>query len=495
MKKILALLVLSTLVASAAVNSPFYVQSTGSNLNSGHTTNDSAIVTYTNAVSASSWDSATGIFTIGTGNPAADGVVLGGWASVYVIAGAVNTGFVGLVTATNATTITVSLTAKSGTAPATSSTSDTALKFGGAWKVPVTTNLFPFAFFQNTMTNASTTTQGLPPKIWVKGGSTYPISATLAMVNPGPFTVSGYTNTPGDTGRAFFDLTNATALAVLSTSSAVLNANFVQLEWAQSGASAGSVAGFNQASSSGEINFYRCVAHNIRNSGFSIAGPGNVVGCEAYLCNTANAAAQGGFLFAVAAVKAKRCISHDNAGSNASGFVVGAATTLSGCISDSNGAHGYLVSSISTLDMDGSVAYNNTGAGVDLTAASGMTANFENCIFTKNGTYGITSSGSPIRNGFIVNCAFSSGTQTNGVGTISASAGSLEEIGTITLPANATGFVDAANGNFIPNQAVLRGTGRGLFTQSQASYTGTVSYPDVGAVQHLDPGTSYSSVQ
>lgn len=56
---------------------------------------------------------------------------------------------------------------------------------------------------------------------------------------------------------------------------------------------------------------------------------------------------------------------------------------------------------------------------------------------------------------------------------------------------NATPWIDPANGDFRINLAAAKGTGRGNFTETQASYTGTVAYPDIGAGQ----GTSLQSAK
>ena len=52
-----------------------------------------------------------------------------------------------------------------------------------------------------------------------------------------------------------------------------------------------------------------------------------------------------------------------------------------------------------------------------------------------------------------------------------------------------------AGDNLVEGSYLVWETGRGTYTQTQTGYTGTVSYPDVGAVQHLDAGSSYSSSQ
>jgi hypothetical protein len=60
------------------------------------------------------------------------------------------------------------------------------------------------------------------------------------------------------------------------------------------------------------------------------------------------------------------------------------------------------------------------------------------------------------------------------------------ESGTVTYANDVTPWVDPANGDFRINLAAAKGAGRGTFTQTAASYTGTIGYPDIGAAQHLE---------
>ncbi len=57
------------------------------------------------------------------------------------------------------------------------------------------------------------------------------------------------------------------------------------------------------------------------------------------------------------------------------------------------------------------------------------------------------------------------------------------ESGSITYAADVTPWVDPANGDFRITLAAAKSAGRGSFTQTQSSYTGTIGYPDIGAAQ------------
>ena len=74
-----------------------------------------------------SWVDATGVFTVASGDPEADGVLVGEYAIVHPDADA--PAFVGLITDRDETTITVSLEVANGTAPV-DGTEDTTLIVG-----------------------------------------------------------------------------------------------------------------------------------------------------------------------------------------------------------------------------------------------------------------------------------------------------------------------------------------------------------------------------
>ena len=163
----------------------FYCQTTGSNLNAGSSTADAALFTFTNG----NWDATTGIFiAIGADLSA---ITVGMFASVYIDGASVGV-FVGVITEVDDAldTITVSLSAKSGTAPTTSATGRS-IKVGGAWKGPNAAEAFPFNFVQNTLTDSSSN----PLRVNFKNGDTYSITAAITQANAGPIVYQGYTTT------------------------------------------------------------------------------------------------------------------------------------------------------------------------------------------------------------------------------------------------------------------------------------------------------------
>lgn len=462
--------------SSFATFTEFYVQTTGSNLNAGSTTSDTAAFTY----ASGTWVAGTGVFTVASGNPSTDGVTAGMFASVYADGAAV-TGFVGRITGVTSTTITVSLTAKSGTAP-TDGTSNRTLRVGGAWAGPSGTSGFPFGFVQSTMTDSSSN----PTRVNIKGGTTYNITAQITHNQSGPIYFEGYTTTVGDGGRATIDGGTSgveySLLIVSSSDNSISGLIFQNNGSSSSGNPALFITG-------NENHVYRCVVNNVRSHGIAVSGADCMIeACEVYSANKSNGGGQGAFYNSSNPSTFIRCIAHDNTGSNASGFVALVSGQYLYCISDSNGQRGFQINSTAGCLLIGCDAYNNTTDGVDLLGGSAAFILIENCNFVKNGGWGINSSGSSVRIGAIRNCGFGSGTQANTSGSISSAANQLIETGTVTYSSNTTPWVDPANGDFRISDSLAKGSGLGTFTQTASSYSGTVGYPDIGAAQHQDAG-------
>lgn len=446
---------------------------TGANINAG---DNKTIVTSTNG----DWgNAAANRFTAASGTPFS-GVSVGDFASVY-LDGATTAVYVARVTAVNAggASLTLSSTAKSGTAP-TNSATGRSCTVGGKWKGPNAAENFPFGFVQSTMTDAS----GDVPRVNLKSGTNYAITAAMTHGNAGPARFQGYTSSAGDGGRAIIDGGTSGTSYTLLTLSAAQN-DLVDLIFQNNGAT-GSADGLNFSGNSAYVR--GVVVNSVRGSGFNSASSGRCIfeEDEAYSCNQSNTSGTAGFRFAAGNQVARRCDSHDNSGSNSIGFQLAASTVLEDCIADTNGGVGINVSSAAdNCSISGCDMYNNGSHGLSIGA--GFPVSIVNSNFVKNGGYGIN--GTSTMHGAILNCAFGSGTQANTLGTVN-SVGSVDQIGTITYASGVTPWVDPANGDFRINLAAAKGTGRGVFTQTQASYTGTVSYPDCGSAQHQDSGGS-----
>jgi hypothetical protein len=496
MKNVLSSLLVFCVVSSArAAYTEFYTDFTnGDNLNSGSSTNAAATISYVSSIVANGWDSTTGIFTVSAGNPSSAGIPLNEWASVYVTAGATVATFVARITATNDTTITVSLTAKSGTAPATDALGATTIRVGGVWKGPNAAVSFPFGFVRNTMTNLNSgVASGLAPRVNLKATATYAITALVTNAQAGPILWQGMSawGTPGDLGKATIDCATVGAGVGILTGSGANN-DYLDLIISNSGATSGSTDGF--VISGNENTVTRCVAHNVRRDGFSPTGsPLNLVECEAYLCNQNNTSSHGGYIIGGGgAIFLIRCFSHDMVGSFNNGFVVTGQAMLVNCIADTCGLAGFTLATTSGASLIGCDSYNNTGSGIDITSATVTSVTIQNCNLIKNGGWGINSSGGTSRNGLIMNCGFGVGTQVNVSGDIATTLiGAMLVSGSVSYPTGLTPWVDPANGDFGINLPRARAAGRGTFTQTQAAYAGTVAYPDIGAGQHRPAVLSY----
>jgi hypothetical protein len=453
----------------------FCCRSGGSNMNggglaSGAEPGTSAAYTSTNG----NWNG-TATFTPTDGSTPASSVNVGDWASVY-IDGATTPVYIARVTTVAAGAngvITLSTTAKSGTAPTSSATART-IKVGGAWLGPNGAVGFPFGFL---VAQSMLSVAGNTPRVNFKNDQTYTISAAMTHSTQGPIVWQGYTTTFGDLGRAVINGGTTGVSYVLLTLGSVdmIVADFIFDHNGATGASAGATFG----SLRNQVN--RCVFRNMVGAG---AGEGLYVECEAYGNNTANGA-QGGFVSTGAVLWCINCISHDNAGSNSNGFYTQSVDfVMLNCIAAHNGKHGFDVNNITGhIILDSCDAYNNAQSGLRKEGGSSCPALIRNSNFVKNGAWGIDFSGSAAGiEGTLYNNGFGGvGTQQNGSGTING--GAVYEVGRVTYAANVTPWVDPANGDFRVNLAAAQGKGRGAFTSLMAGFSGTVAFPDIGAGQ------------
>lgn len=460
----------------------FCCRSGGSNLNAGTRTGNStepgvaADFTY----ASGTWVSATGVFTVASGNPSADGVAVGDYASVYAD-GATATTLVGRVTARTTTTITVSTTAKAGTT--TGGTNTRTLKIGGAWSGPSGAESFPFkssSFDFSALENASSDTV----RINLKNDASYTITAGLSAYSAanGFAHVTGYTASYGDFGKALITASGTgVCFTLLSVASLV---QFFDIIFDGNGAA---MTGFAVAVISDDTRtmYTRCVFRNSRGSG--LYGGQLVRECEAHSCNISNTSGRGGFEGGNLRVSYVRCISHDNAGSNNLGFyVTNAGATFESCIAESNGSVGFQSTNSVSVVFSRCDSYNNGGAGIAVAGGNNISA-VENCNLVKNGGWGIALPSKS--SAFLLNNRFGAGTQANTSGTIQ-NGDNATSIDQTSYVSDVTPWTDPANGDFRISLAAAKAAGRGSFTQTAASYAGTVGYPDIGAAQSAASGSS-----
>lgn len=460
---------------------------TGSNMNGGSDENASPSYSATNG----GWNSTTGVFTPASGDPSAS-VTVGQFASVF-LDGATTPVFYGRVTAVNSTTVTVSTTAASGTAPTTNA-SGRSINVGGAWKGPNGIAAHPFGLITASLVNSS----GNAPRVNFKNNATYSITAAMTQSGSGPIFFEGYTTTVGDGGR--FTLDGGTSGAAYNMLTISGNYCLVKNAVFQNNGASGEGHGLLLSGRSNSA--VGCVFHDLRGAGWF--GNGGVVNwaieCEAYACNQSNTSGRGAF-HAGGPAFLVRCVAHDNVGSNAHGFsqAGNSPSAVVHCVFDTNGGAGVRDNSNAGTLVVGCDFYGNTGSGFHHSGTSGVFFWIENSNFLTN-AYGIRDegNGSSKSVGHVVNCGFGSGNKVNTSGATTYASGTAHaEVATITYASDVAPWTAQATGDFRVNLAAAKGTGRGTFTQTAASYTGTVAYPDVGSAQHQESGptSGFSIIQ
>lgn len=455
----------------------FYCQTTGDNLNAGSTTSDSAAFTY----ASGDWVQSTGVFTPASGNPQSDGVAVGDWASVYPDGSTVAV-FVGRVTARDTTTITVSLLAKSGTAPA-DGTGNRTLKIGGAWDGPDGAVVFPFNFVEGALTNAA----GNSPRINVKG--TYYAGPLTESGNNGPVWWQGYTNAIDDGGFANFYGSNNVAGYVLLTISGK-NRVFSNFQFATNGNS-GNTTQHGVLCSSSENLIFNCVAHDMRVSGFAMSAASTFIRCEAWNNNLGNSSSFGGFYSGAAGCIMINCFSHHNLQANSSGFQSDGTQMVLNCISVTNGADGFRGTGDVQLSLVNCVSAFNGGAGVQMVGASGpitdpMNINFINCLFVGNAKSAVTNNAATAYySGTVMNNGFGSGSVTNALGDVEARLQGVTVTNNVTLELNLTPWMSPVAGDYRITGTRAKAAGFGGFLQTYpvGTWSGTIAYPDIGSAQ------------
>jgi hypothetical protein len=445
-----------------------------SNLNAGSETGGAARLTY----ASGTWVQATGVFTVASGNPTSDGVVVGDFASVYPDATATDTVFIGRVTARSTTTITVSLTAIAGAAPA-NGTTNTTLKIGGTWLGPNAADKFPFDFMTGVLNDGT----NLGPRVNFKNNATYNITAGLTHTKAGQIAWQGYTSSPGDLGRATIDGGTSGASYSLITL-ATFGSSVYDFIWQNNGAT-GTVAGVAIGSS----NMFRCIVQHVRGSGIVMNATCMVSECEIYDWNQSNTSASAAGMAVQgnsSAANALRCYAHDaSAGTNCHGF--GGLGTFTNCICDSASGSG-LVNTLAAgswlLRFINCDVYNClNGMDLSLNNQTG-TVYAENCNFVKNSGWGIKANGTAITSGLIYNSGFGSGSQANTSGNSTYANSAIVESGSFSYASGATPWNAPSTGDFSIVLAAAEYAGRGNFTATLNSKTGTLGHPDVGAAAH-----------
>lgn len=513
MKRILILIL--TVVAVSAQYTDFYCRTNGNNLNAGST--ESTTVTFSAA--GGNWTNTTGVWYKSGVNLSA--VSVGMFASVHTDATTTETPFVGLITAVDDTadSITVSLTQKGGTAPATTTANDMSIKVGGAWAGPTDVGSFPFnsSVMANTLTN-----NAVPFRLLMKDDAFFNWTNPVpTATQPGPFVIEGYTATAGDGGVATFyggNVTGGGPFTMLNLNAAAEGWHFRNIRFLQNrGDDPGAGLGganmvINQAHGT---YFYNCTFEKAYRGGLQCTGNASrsltlLERCQVLANNYDDAAVFGGLDVDDNTVVIDSVIAKQG--------------TIRAGTQDGRDSAGIQIGSLAegeSLIIINSVIAGNTGNGIEFTG--GGHVEILNCTIDRNGTinageHNIDLDSFPvngfstvfIRNSIISNAVLGYGIQNDAVaagypylrhvahygntGGFTNNVNGSFVTGTVALSADP--YVDGANGNWSLNNtagggALLRQAGIGAVPPSTTYYSSgasSLSYPDIGAVQHQATG-------
>lgn len=449
----------------------------GSNMNGG--SNDGAVKF---AFAAGNWDG-TSVYT--AAGQDLSGIAVGDFAQVFND-GTTTPVYLARVTATDngAKTITLSTTNKAGTAP-TSGTGNRSINVGGYWKGPNGSQAFPLGF----VVVALSTSAEQFVRVNLKDTDTYAITAAMTHSNPG-ICFQGYHATAGDGYRANIDGGTSGASYVLLTTN-TNNVLMFDLIFSNNGASgSAALVDFSGGNCVGCL-FSRVVFHDSYGPGLKIYANNTVYECEAYSCGK-GAVTLGAFQSPYYPVFI-RCFAHDCNYSNVYGFLTEGGTFV-GCIAHNCKAGGFFtgVSAGNTnsvfVNCDSYASSAGAGFIIGYNGAYGATVLAENCNALKNASYGFWGrSSTGYKGGLIQNSGYGTGTQANATAD-TGTLGSIVASGAVSYGSNLTPWTDPANGDFRINLAAAKGAGRGSFTETAPSYTGSVAYKDIGSCQHTDSG-------
>lgn len=437
-----------------------YMQTTGSDMNAGSTTDDAAAVTETNG----DWgNAAANRFTAASGTPFS-AVSVGEWASIYADGTTSGAVYVAQVTAVNGSgaSIDLSTTAIYGTAPATGA-SGKSCKVGGAWaSLAIFTSLF------------SSVTLSASTRINVKAG-TYANTTTGRQVQSSgtaakPGWIRGYNTTPGDIDS---DRTLTMPLVTFTSGEFGIYGSY----WLISGISVSSTRSFKAFSiETSQSRAWRCKFENTNAEADSYAAS-HANGTAQYQECFFKATSTATYVFAVTgnACEFTDCVfTGGGIGLNITGggFSSNDHPKVVRCVFRSCGADGIkIVTSLFTLIIDGCTFRSNGGDGIDVAVALSAMGSIKNCIFDQNGGYGINYSvGSNTNLVFRSNNSFYSNTsgKENGFGDSPSLEEQVESASPLTSATNMT----------IVDTSLAKGNGTAAYESGVYE-----SSMDIGAVQ------------
>jgi hypothetical protein len=466
----------------------FYVQPSGSNLNAGSTTGDSAIFI------ASGDTDGISVFTPIDGTTPSNFVNVNDWCSVYLTSGATTGTFVGRVTSVSGgINGSIVFAANSGTGIITrdkcgifpSGTNGTiSLRCGGAWQGPTGNIGFPFNFVSSSLRNSSHLSS--KTKILFKNG-TYNISTGIVHNTPGPIFFEGYVESEGDLNESsvikpiIMGPTTGTSFSLLKTLSVATQTSITNLQFENNG----SIGSFALVVCDSLNSVFRwCVAKGGVRGGFETNSQVIFYECAAFNNAGLNALStnSAGFYLGGAGAAVIRCVSIQNQ-SNAIGVTTDTPTFVMDNILQGGGRGVVSLASTAFVCRNNSI-YNTKSHGIDLVngSSSGICLIIENNTLGKISGYGITASSQLLKGGFLFNNVFGSGVYGCSLGTTNLDS---EINNSIILPLNISPWINETNGNFSPS-SIIRNLGRGKYQNVNTgsfSSTLTQSYPDAGAIQ------------
>jgi hypothetical protein len=437
----------------------------GSNLWGG---SDNGKPSMADVVGAGAWVQATQLYTSNNVNGS---VTVGQFIALYQ--GAVNTpSFSARVTNVAGGSgipwvIGVSNAAYAGTAPgAVNGAINFNANVGGAWAGPTAAVLWPV----NAANLANLTdAPGDPIRVNMLNSANYNLTAQLVVASVGPVTISGMAASPGDGGRATFSY--GTSQVVYLTTSQVdwVWRDLVFTGAATAGLNAGIVV-------SGRAIMERVTVAGARINGFAITVANSIfIECEAYLCNTSNAATDAAYLCA-GTTQFVRCTAHHNTQPNALGFSASVACTFVECIAAANGSTGFAVTGTALgTSFENCMAYANSGDGFKFSSTAGLFY-LENCQFLLNAGNGVNNTGGATNVIRLNNCG-----DFGNLARLAGTTGVILDTGGVTFGSNPTS--NGNNGNFAMNNANAIGTGRGTFLLTSNYALSSAGHPDIGPVQ------------
>lgn len=232
-----------------------------------------------------------------------------------------------------------------------------------------------------------------------------------------------------------------------------------------------------------------CSNNALRSTGAGTSALVKMLGCEVTGCNTAAACNLSG----TGVLVLDGCSIHDNTFDGVTmgntGVVMANRTLFATNKSAATRSH-IVCTTTGIVSCNGCTFYNSGSHQVDLQAAT--MASFANCIFETSGGYGVATDAAGVQPDVqMLNCAFYNNSTGKYDGTKIFGAAAFGEINQ-----SAGSYFVTPGTNFAPNTtagqgALIRATG---FPSSYPGFASTLSYGDVGAVQHQDTGGGGGSV-